>query len=274
VRRSIGDVERVRIWRPEPEDRFLLMAGRTTRYAVDPRGEYVFGVVREAAMRSRRGRERRLVRPGALVAWDPSGAHAGTAARPWSARLMIVEAGHLEELTGDTETSPLAGAVFPEPLIESRALVEGFERLHATLGGPASRLERDVRLAEWLGAVSRHATGLPRPAPAPGDRVALRRTRDFLGDRLDRNVGLDELALAAGIGKFRLIRLCRERTGMPPHALQLAARLRRARRLLEAGAEIAETAAACGFADQAHLHRHFRNSLGVTPAEYRRRVRS
>jgi AraC-like DNA-binding protein len=44
-----------------------------------------------------------------------------------------------------------------------------------------------------------------------------------------------------------------------------------ARRLLEAGRTIAETAAATGFADQSHLHRHLRRGLGVTPLDYQRR---
>ena len=35
--------EQVRMWRPADEDRILLMAGQTARYAVEPRGEYVFG---------------------------------------------------------------------------------------------------------------------------------------------------------------------------------------------------------------------------------------
>jgi AraC-like DNA-binding protein len=60
-------------------------------------------------------------------------------------------------------------------------------------------------------------------------------------------------------------------SGLPPHALQLAQRVRAARRLLEAGEPIAETAVATGFADQSHLHRHFRRSLGVTPGQYQRR---
>jgi transcriptional regulator GlxA family with amidase domain len=94
---------------------------------------------------------------------------------------------------------------------------------------------------------------------------------DFLGDWPERNVGLDELAAAAGIGKFRLIRLFHERTGLPPHALQLAHRIRKARRLLEAGETIADVAAATGFADQSHLHRHFQRGLGLTPGEYQRR---
>ena len=81
------------MWRSPDEDRVLLMAGQTTQYAIEPRGEYVFGVVTQRAMRSRRGGERRLVQPGEIVAWDPSGAHAGTAVdrQPWTARLMVVE---------------------------------------------------------------------------------------------------------------------------------------------------------------------------------------
>jgi hypothetical protein len=63
--------EQVRMWRNPDEDRILLMAGHTTGYAVEPRGEYIFGIVAGEPMRSRRGRERRLVLPGQLVAWDP-----------------------------------------------------------------------------------------------------------------------------------------------------------------------------------------------------------
>ena len=83
---------------------------------------------------------------------------------------------------------------------------------------------------------------------------------------------LDELA-AAGVAKFRLIRLFRDWTGLPPHALQVAHRIRVARRMLEANQTIAETAAATGFADQSHLHRHFQRSLGLTPGEYQTRFR-
>lgn len=101
---------------------------------------------------------------------------------------------------------------------------------------------------------------------------ALRRARDYLHDQAELNISLDELASVAGIGKFRLIRLFRERTGLTPHALQLAHRIRAARRLLEAGRTLAVVAATTGFADQSHLHRHFQRSLGMTPGEYRQRL--
>jgi len=116
--------EQVRMWRPVDEDRVLLMAGRTTRYAIEPRGEYVFGIVAGQPMRSRRGRETRLVLPGQLVAWDPSNAHAGAAidGQPWTSRLMLVEVGDLSQLASDQDTDPLANVAFPEPVLSDPEL--------------------------------------------------------------------------------------------------------------------------------------------------------
>jgi len=263
------------MWRPPGEERILLMAGRTARYSIEPRGEYVFGVVARRPMRSLRGRERRLVRPGELVAWDPSGAHGGVAldSEPWSARLMVVEIAALDAIAGDQESDLPPDVTFPEPVLSDPVLVSRFVRMHRALDRPGSRLAHEVQVAEWLREViARGSTVRSHGVRMSGrDERALRLACDYIGDNLAENVRLDDLAAAAGIGKFRLIRLFRERIGLPPHALQVAQRVRSARRLLEAGETIAATAAATGFADQSHLHRHFQRTLGLTPGEYRRR---
>lgn len=266
--------EQVRMWRPIHEDRVLFMAGETTSYAMNPRGEYVFGIVTEQPMRSRRGGQRRLVFPGQLVAWDPSGAHSGVAidGRPWTSRLMVIEAAHLETLANDAESAPLRNVGFPDPVISDPQLAGDFLELHAAFEGPGSRLETDNLLASWLRALieSSRTVGVTRSPVSARDDRGVRLALDYLCDEYQRNVGLDELAAVAGIAKFRLLRLIRERTGLPPHSLQVALRIRKARRLLESGHTIAETAAATGFADQSHLHRHFQRSLGPTPREYQR----
>ena len=38
--------------------------------------------------------------------------------------------------------------------------------------------------------------------------------------------------------------------------------------LLKQGCEIATVAQLCGFSDQSHYTRHFKKSLGCTPAQY------
>ena len=99
--------------------------------------------------------------------------------------------------------------------------------MHHTLGGLSTRLERDQHIGEWLRSViEQHSAARPPPASlSPRDDRALRLACDYLGDHAARNVGLDELAAAAGIGKFRLIAIFRRRTGLPPHALQIANRI-------------------------------------------------
>ena len=69
----------------------------------------------------------------------------------------------------------------------------------------------------------------------------------------------------AGLGPDHLLVSFKAATGLPPHAFQVAARLARARDLLLGGLGGAEVAAAVGFADQAHLIRHFRRAHGLTP---------
>src|SRR3954451_13285205 len=91
----------------------------------------------------------------------------------------------------------------------------------------------------------RYCASAPSRNDARDDR-ALRLASDYRGDRLTENIGLDELAAAAQIDKYRLVRLLRERRGLPPHSLQIAQRVRAARRLLEAGETVSYAAAATG----------------------------
>lgn len=273
-------VDEVRLQRAAGSDRILLMSGRTTSYSVDPRGEYIFGVVGHQPMRSRRGRERRTAVPGQLVAWDPTSAHSGTAAsgQAWTSRLLVVETADLLVLADDLDRDPLTNLVFPQPVITDGALAQGFLRLHAALGSPSTLLEADDLLAEWLqGLVDRwSATRHPEPpkSATPRDDRALRLALTMMAEHATDNIRLDDLAGATGVSKFRLVRLFRERTGLPPHALQIAHRIRLARRLLEGGTSVADTAVATGFTDQSHLHRHFRRTLGMTPLKYQQRVRN
>jgi AraC-like DNA-binding protein len=249
----------VRMWRPA--EHVLLLAGRTTGYAISPRGEYVFGVVAGQPMHATRGREHHVVRPGQLVAWDPSSAHSGESDKPWSARLMIVEA----DLVPNT--------VFPAPVLTDPLLAKAFIRMHRLLEGPATQLERDSALTSWLHTiVTRYST--TRAAPTSVGDNEFRLACDYLAENAEQPITLDELAAVAGTGKFRLLKLFRDRTGLPPHALQIAHRIRRARKLLESGHTVAETAAQTGFTDQSHLHRHFRRALGFTPGQYQRALRS
>jgi hypothetical protein len=73
----------VRIHRPAGQPGVLLMYGTTSSYATDPDGQYFIGRVSRAGFVARRGSRRWSAPPGALLAWDPSQPHSGSAPSPW-----------------------------------------------------------------------------------------------------------------------------------------------------------------------------------------------
>jgi AraC-like DNA-binding protein len=107
---------------------------------------------------------------------------------------------------------------------------------------------------------------------APARRVprAVAEVRSLLAARLANPPRLDDLALTAGMSPFTLLRAFREETGLPPHAYLNQLRVRRARQLLDQGLTPTVVAAETGFADQAHLTRHFKRVFGVPPGAYQR----
>jgi AraC-like DNA-binding protein len=254
-------MEDVRVWRADVAGGCVCMSGTSAGYAVDPVGEYVVGVVLAGAMRVRRGRESFVFEPGDVCAWDPSAAHRGTpyGCTQWEARLLILDAPALT-------TAPS----FRTPLVRDPRLARRFVELHRTLESPSWALERETLLDDWLHDVSDGPEGGDERRRAARREPALRRACELLQDELTGNVTLDELARAAGVSRHRLSRLFRAAYGVPPHRFQVAQRIRVARRLLERGVAVAEVAHATGFFDQSHLHRHFRRTLGMTPARYAR----
>ena len=84
----------------------------------------------------------------------------------------------------------------------------------------------------------------------------------------------EQLAATAGLSAFHFSRLFHRVVGVSPHRYLLGCRLSHARELLRGdggqGRTIADVAAECGFADQAHLARHFRRAYGVSPSQFQR----
>ncbi|GAA1071142.1 helix-turn-helix transcriptional regulator [Nocardiopsis composta] len=117
-----------------------------------------------------------------------------------------------------------------------------------------------------------HTRGRPAGAPTPAPHRMVDRAREILRERLADPPSLEELAATVGASPFSLLRAFQRDLGLPPHAYLNDVRVQLARRLLADGTPPAETAARLGFADQAHLTRHFKRRTGATPGAFRRGV--
>lgn len=109
------------------------------------------------------------------------------------------------------------------------------------------------------------------PARSALTSVQRKRLTDYVDAHLHEPLGLEQLAAAVGLGLWNFTRRFRDAFGCTPHRYVVERRLDRARQLLLRSAmPVKEVASACGFADQAHMTRLFRERLNATPASLRR----
>ncbi|MGV9252905.1 AraC family transcriptional regulator [Streptomyces sp. NPDC003697] len=208
---------------------------------------------------------------GALALVNPDTPHTGRAGVPEGWRYGAVYPS--PELVAEiaAETTALRGTPgFVEPVLDDPYAVGLVHRvLRAAEEGNALAADTLLRVAVTR-LLRLNGGPLPqRQVRTAGSRTAAR-ARAVLEERMADPPTLERLAADLGTSPFALLRAFRDVYGMPPHTWLTDARVRRALRLLDAGAAPADAAVAVGFADQSHLSRHFSRIVGVPPGAYRR----
>ncbi|MEU6759365.1 AraC family transcriptional regulator [Streptomyces sp. NPDC046685] len=209
--------------------------------------------------------------PDSVVLINPEVPHSARAGAPegWAyatlypSRDLIAEVA--DEIATLRGTPGFTADVVPDPH-GARTITEVHRAAEAGNALAADTLLRGA-VARML---SRHAGPLPTRTVRGAGGADAARARGVLEERMADPPSLEQLAAELGTSPFALLRAFRERYGMPPHTWLTDARVRRARRLLDAGTLPAEAAVTVGFTDQPHLNRHFTRIVGVPPGAYRR----
>ena len=128
-------------------------------------------------------------------------------------------------------------------------------------------LKKEQLLVELLTEIFRLVCQANDEQVQPCQKVELLRQK--LGANLRADLTLASLAEELTVNPYTLLRQFKKVTGHTPHAYRMNCRIEQAKRYLQEGLDIAETAIECGFFDQSHLHRHFKAMTTVTPQEYR-----
>ncbi|OIV36466.1 hypothetical protein BIV57_16215 [Mangrovactinospora gilvigrisea] len=221
------------------------------------------------------------VGPGGLALVNPGTVHTGHAGIPegWAYHALYPPVPLMREVAADLVPRGAGARPVPVPLLTSPDPYDPATARAVLLAHRAAsegdRLAADTLLRAALAQLLlRHGTfptGADDPPRAGAEPRTVREAAALLDARLTDPPGLAELAeLVGGGSPFTLLRAFRRVHGLPPHAWLVQRRVDRARALLDAGTPPADAAAACGFADQAHLTRHFRRTHGVAPGAYQR----
>ena len=97
----------------------------------------------------------------------------------------------------------------------------------------------------------------------------LQRVIDYINAYLDRDLSLRELSSLVQMSPHYFSQLFKGSTGTTPHQYVIRCRVERAKKLIgQNKLSLAEIATMVGFADQSHLHRHFKRLVGITPKTF------
>lgn len=227
--------------------------------------QYGVGVLLRGAQASLSGRGGIEAQAGDVITVNPGEVHDG---RPLDARgrawcMLYIDPPLLAETLRDMREGEHGSFEFTQPVLRdprAAACVRGLFEAMTAEGGLRAEQSLLAALA-CLGAFAEIR---------PGPSAAIARACERIDDDPAAVQTLQDLAGAAGLSRFQLVRSFVRVTGLTPHAYLLQRRLQLARRLIGTGLPLAEVAAASGFADQSHLTRLFARSFGLPPGAYAR----
>lgn len=209
--------------------------------------------------------------PGHLYLINPGEIHDGApGGGGYRYRMIYPDMGLLRGVLEDVTGRAFHGTpFFPRFLPYDPQMAAAFQIAHRRLEGKSGALEADEGMFSVLAELFRRHGGAMILPVETRERTAVYRARDHLADNYETDIGLEELAAVAGLSRAHLIRAFRKQFYITPHAFLTDIRIRKARALLRGEETLADVAALCGFADQAHFTRHFKARTGITPGQFR-----
>ncbi|MFE0025375.1 AraC family transcriptional regulator [Amycolatopsis sp. NPDC059021] len=254
--------QRISAWQPPVPGIAEVFHARFVEHAypVHTHDTWTLLIVDDGAIRYDLDRHHHGALGASVTLLPPNVAHDGRAATShgFRKRVLYLDTSILGE--------DLIGAAVDHPSMADPLLRARVHQLHETLAHPADTLEAESRLVLVADRLRDH---LDRPLTgAPPARGVADDLRDLLDAHLPDALTLREAADTLGAHPAYLVRAFGRRFGLPPHRYLTGRRVDRARRLLLAGTPAAEAAVRAGFADQAHLTRHFKRYLGTTPGRF------
>ena len=246
-------------------------------HAYDPHwhDSFLVGVTEQGVQQFNCRRVRHLSTPGKVFMLEPGEIHDGHAPTDegFTYSMLYLDPRWLErEVFALFEDAPansqpgFADTLSQDPCLAT-AIYQAFQVLHEG----DLRIVRQSALDALLGSLTCHLDWRKRQGVDPRLPLVAQVARDYLHAHAYEDVGLDDVAQACGVDRFRLTRAFKAAFGLAPHAYLIQLRLAKARQLLARGGSPAQVASALGFADQSHMGRWFRRAYQLTPADYRKR---
>jgi AraC-like DNA-binding protein len=231
---------------------------------------FAIGVIESGATHLRTRRGEWLGRPGTILAFSPGEMHSADplADTGYTYRMVYPTVEFMRRL--GVEREPL----FTTPVIDDPALGRALHDAHIPIMEGVGGHRAELRLLGVLGSlVTKYAVRRDVPAFEDDARI-VEQAQSCLRDQFASRPSLDDLAKVCAVSPFQLIRKFRRVLGVTPFAYLAQFRVNRAQAMLASGNTLSDVAYSCGFSDQSHMTRAFKQVVGIPPGQYARALRA
>jgi AraC-like DNA-binding protein len=160
---------------------------------------------------------------------------------------------------------------FKSGLLEDEKLANKFSTLALDYeNNELSTIDYECQLVEIINQILLKNTLVKEQKNLTKYDIAVYKAKEFMQDNLALNLTLDDISKELDISKYHFLRLFKECTYFSPHTYLMLKRVEKAKQLLAKGDSLISIAFSCGFNDQSHLNRRFKEFVGLTPGEYQK----
>ncbi|MGL4695824.1 AraC family transcriptional regulator [Enterococcus larvae] len=155
---------------------------------------------------------------------------------------------------------------FTQNVVTNYEELSDLKAIHTLINTAGDKLEKQEALYLFLKDVlEKYTRNQPEERQlSQGVEQACR----FIEEHFTEQVTLERLSEETGINPFTMIRHFTKEKNVTPHQYLTTIRIGAGRKFLEQGMSLLEVAGHCGFADQSHFSRCFKQLIGVTPKQY------
>lgn len=232
---------------------------------------FCIGVIEEGAQRFYRTGGDHVAPKGDIILVNADDVHTGSSGMDsgWSYRAIYPHPNLLCSLSRDFNKPEGSIPWFPDAVIHDPGLATQLLMVFNLLTQEGNGLLKETLLLSSLAWLTmRHGKTKTIENIFQRAETNMTKLKDFMDSYPERDISLMQLADMAQLSPWHFLRQFKKTVGIPPHAYLVQARLRKSKNLLLQGVPISNVATLCGFSDQSHFHRHFKNAMGFTPGEY------
>lgn len=226
---------------------------------------YAIGLTLSGIQRFQYRGEEHASHPGQIIVLHPDELHDGGAGTTIGLRyrMMYIPPEHIADAFEGAVLPYVREPVLADPVFRQN-LMEALQDIDQEMGD----LKVSTLLADLTVSLNRYSDAV-RPQGNALHWPGLKKCAEFLKENASASVGSRDLETIANLDRFTLARQFRAAFGTSPHRYLVMRRLDQVRLRLANGGSLVEAAMLCGFADQSHMTRQFKQAYGVSPGKWR-----